>query len=277
MLPRFRVTAVAVAVGLFVVALPDVSFAASNPTPTIVDQVIVSSFSEKGDLIDHAASAVYAGAWAHVVATATGIFLSHRGPGSVSFTFDPVAGLKFTVGQYNNLQRAPFASAGFAGINTTGPGERAGCARVTGSFHIWDIATNAQGTLTRLDLTYVEHCDALAPSNFGEVLINDSPHVGTLSASAARIVFPDETPRLPYVLFNSSSTPESVMLRPRGAEVSHFWLIPLKASCESLVPAHASCDYVVHFVPPKPGTYAATLLVSAGGATTSLVLSGYAP
>lgn len=277
MLPRFRVIAVAFTVGLLLVAFPDVSFAASNTASTVVDQVIVSSFSEKGDLIDHAASTVYAGAWAHVAATMTGVSLSHSGPGAVSFTFDPVAGQKFTVGQYDNLQRAPFASAGFAGINITGPGERAGCARVTGSFHIWDIATNAGGTLARLDLTYVEHCDALPPSNFGEVLINDSPHVGTLSASATRIAFPDETPRLPFVLFNSSPTPEPVTLKSRTAVVTHFWLTPLKPSCGSLVPAHASCDYVVRFLPPKPGIYAATMLVSAGGSTMPLVLSGYAP
>ncbi|MDH2902945.1 MAG: hypothetical protein PXZ08_03220 [Actinomycetota bacterium] len=276
MLPSFRIAAV-LAATLSVVAVPEVSNATPTPHARVIDHVVVSSFSEKRDLIDQGVSHVYSGAWAHVSATTTGVSLSRSGPGSVSFTFDPVAGQKLTVGQHGNLQRAPFAAAGFAGINITGPGAPAGCARVTGSYYIWDIAASATGVLTRLDLTYVEHCDALPPSNFGEVLINDAPHVGTLSASATRITFPDQTPLLPYVLTNSSITPEPVRLRQSGTVVTHFWLIPVKSTCASVVPAHGSCAYTLRLLPPKPGVYAATMLISAGGSTMRLVLNGSAP
>ncbi|MDE3031784.1 MAG: hypothetical protein KGI65_09230 [Acidobacteriota bacterium] len=242
------------------------------------DQVIVSAFSEKGDFIARGVSSVYWSHWANVDATTAGIYLAASAPGATAratFAFEPVAGQLLTVATYDNLQRASARSAGFAGINVTGPGEPAGCARLTGSFRIWDLAADAAGTITRLDLTYVEHCGAGRPSNFGEVLINDAPHVGSLTASAAHITFPDQTPTLPYQLNNSSSQPQGVALWQSATSVSHF-SVTTSVSCTHVVPAHATCTYLLRLLPPRPGTYRSTLLVTSSGASIALPLSGTA-
>jgi len=243
-----------------------------------VDQVIVSGFSEKGDFIARGVSTVYSSHWTSVDATTAGIYLSTSAPGATAratFAFDPVAGQQLTVATYDNLQRASARSAGFAGINITGPGEPAGCTRLTGSFRIWDLAADAAGTITRLDLTYVEHCGAGRPSNFGEVLINDAPRVGSLTASAARITFPDQTPTLPYQLTNASSQPQGVALWQSATSVSHF-SVTTSTSCTHVVPAHATCTYLLRLVPPRPGVYRSTLLVTSSGASVALPLSGTA-
>jgi hypothetical protein len=242
---------------------------ATSPAKT---QVIVSAFSEKGDYIANGVSAVYSTHWSKVSATTSGIALSNIQ--GVSFSFTPVAGQSFAVGSYDNVQRAAYRSAGFAGIEITGPGRPTGCIRLSGSFHIWDIATSATGSITRLDLTYVEHCGAGPASNYGEVLINDAPQLGALVASATRIAFPDQTPTLPYVLMNSSPQAQSVSIWQSATTVSHFTITPVKASCAVAIPARSSCTYLVRLLPPKPGNYTANVLAVSGGATLRLALSG---
>lgn len=243
----------------------------------VVKQVIVSGFSETGDYILNGVSSVYSGRWQKVSATTSGIYLSYVNPANkrfATFSFDPVAGSTLRVGNYDNLQRAAYRSAGFAGIEVTGPGQPAGCPRVTGGFRVWDIASNTHGVITRLDLTYVEHCAYGRPANYGEVLINDAPIVGVLYASARRIAFPDQSPRLPYVLTNPTSQSQSVSLGQSTTTVSHFKVNPVVGSCAAVVPAKSSCAYLLTLVPPKPGFYTSTVLVNSRGTTIRLPLTG---
>ena len=280
---------VLVAMLLSVAAVPSVAGASSTTTTTTTvpqsqatttsstNQVIVSGFSEKGDYIFRGVSSVYEGHWARVSATTTGIYLSYNNPAAKSFatfSFDPVAGQTFKVGNYDNVQRAAYRVAGFAGIEVTGPGRPTGCGRLTGSFRIWDIAADTSGNVTRLDLTYVEHCGDGRPANYGEVLINDAPHVGALYTSAIRIAFPDQTPTLPYVVSNPTSSPQSISMWQSATTVSHFTLSPVKASCATTIPANATCTYLLRLLPPRPGLYKATVLVDSSGSTLRLALSG---
>ena len=247
--------------------------AASTTSP----QVIISAFSEKGDGIANGVSAVYSARWSTVNASTSGVYLvNSSASGPVTFSFDPVAGQPLAVGDYENLQPTSSRSAGFAGIDITGPGRPNGCLRLSGSFHVWDIASDISGTLTRLDLTYVEHCGAGSASNFGEVLINDSPHLGALTTSADRITFPDQTPTLPYVLTNPSSQSQPVALWQSATVVSHFTLSPLRPSCATNIPAHSSCTYELRLVPPRPGSYVGEVLAVSGTSLTRLSLSGTA-
>jgi hypothetical protein len=250
--------------------------AATRPSAsTTAEQVIVSGFSEKGDYIDNGVSSVYFSHWVKVTATTSGIYLSNKTPQNLaSYSFAPIAGQTFTVGTYDNVQPAAYRSAGFPGIEITGPGRPGGCTRLTGSFRIWDLASDASGNITRLDLTYVEHCGAGRASNYGEVMINDAPHLGQLVASATRIAFPDQTPTLPYVLNNSTSHAQSVSLWQSATTVSHFTVTPVRPSCASTVPANSSCTYWLRLLPPKPANYTATVLVVSGGAILHLGLSG---
>jgi hypothetical protein len=253
--------------------------AASAATPssasTPAQQVIVSGFSEKGDYIDNGVSSVYFSHWVKLSVTTSGIYLSNKTPPSfATYSFAPIAGQTFTVGTYDNVQRAAYRSAGFPGLEITGPGRPGGCTRLTGSFRIWDLAADASGNITRLDLTYVEHCGAGRASNFGEVMINDAPHLGQLVASATRIAFPDQTPTLPYVLSNPTSQAQPVSLWQSATTVSHFNVTPVRPSCASTVPADSSCTYLLRLLPPKPGNYTATVLGVSNGSVVRLGLSG---
>ena len=239
--------------------------------------VVVSAFSEKGDFIANGVSTVFSSRWSTVAATTSEVYVavaSARGTPAATFRFDPVAGQALGVGTYANLQRASSRSAGFAGIDVTGPGRPTGCSRLTGSFRIWDLAADASGALTRLDLTYVEHCGSGRPSNYGEVLINDAPHVGQLVASATRIDFPDQTPTLPYQLANPTARAQDVSLWQSATTVSHFTLRASTPGCAQSVPAHATCTYFLRLAPPRPGFYRASILVSSAGSVLRLPLSG---
>ncbi|HEY5120601.1 MAG TPA: hypothetical protein VII84_03395, partial [Acidimicrobiales bacterium] len=232
------------------IVLGSSSVAANAATPSsAAAQVIVSGFSEKGDYIDNGVSSVYFSHWVKVTATTSGIYLSNKTPQSfATYSFAPIAGQTFTVGTYDNVQPAAYRSAGFPGIEITGPGRPGGCTRLTGSFRIWDLAADASGNITRLDLTYVEHCGAGRASNYGEVMINDAPHLGQLVASATRIAFPDQTPTLPYVLSNPTSQAQPVSLWQSATTVSHFTVTPLRPSCASTVPANSSCTYLLRLL-----------------------------
>jgi hypothetical protein len=235
----------------------------------------VSGFSEKGDDIDNGVSSVYFSHWVNVTATTSGIYLSNKTSSSVAtYSFAPIAGQPLTVGTYDNVQRAASRSAGFAGIEVTGPGRPGGCTRLTGNFRIWDLTADAKGNITRLDLTYVEHCGAGRASNYGEVMINDAPHLGQLIASAARIAFPDQTPTLPYVLNNPTPRAQPVSLWQSATTVSHFTVTPAQTSCATTVPANSSCTYFLRLLPPKPGNYTATVLAVSGTSVLRLNLSG---
>lgn len=249
--------------------------ATTSTTPSTAEQVIVSGFSEKGDYIDNGVSSVYFSHWVTVTATTSGIYLSNTTPKSnATYSFAPVAGQTFTVGTYDNVQRAADRSAGFPGIEITGPGRPSDCTRLSGSFRIWDIAADTKGNITRLDLTYVEHCGAGRPSNYGEVMINDAPHLGQLVASATRITFPDQTPTLPYVLNNPTPEAQPVSLWQSATTVSHFTLTTAQPSCATTVPANSSCTYFLRLLPPKPGNYAATVLAVSGTSVLRVNLSG---
>ena len=258
---------------------------AAQPTTTAstssatADQVIVSSFSEKGDFINRGVSSVYRSNWATVTATTTGIDLVYRNPanrGSASYVFAPVAGQQLAVGDYQNVQRAESRLAGFAGVDVTGAGEPTGCSRVTGSFHVWDLVADPSGNVTRLDLTWVEHCGAGRPSNFGEVLINDAPQLGNLYASARRITFPDQTPQLPYVVVNPTPQAHDISLWQPTTAVSHYTVTPSSTACAQSVAAHSSCTYLLRLLPPRPGTYSTTVLLVSGSSILHLPITGRA-
>jgi hypothetical protein len=285
---RSRLATILSSTAMIAVGVPSFALASSTTTASAAiaisaattaspDQIIVSGFSEKGDHIDNGVSSVYSTHWVKVTATTSGIYLSYDNPSAknfASYSFDPVAGQTFAVGNYVNVQRAAYRSAGFPGIEITGPGRPTGCTRVTGSFRIWDIASSTSGVISRLDLTYVEHCGAGRPSNFGEVLINDAPHLGVLVASATRITFPDQTPTLPYVLTNPTSLSQPVSLWQSATSISHFTIAPVKPSCASSVAANSSCTYLLRLVPPKPGNYKATVLEVSGTSILRLDLTG---
>lgn len=261
------------------VGIPGVAGASSPraPSGTGAPHVVVSAFSEKGDFIGDGHSEIYSSRWSTPELTTSGVTLvvaATNGASAASFSFDPVAGQTLSVGDYTNLQPASSRSAGFAGIDITGPGQPKGCHRLTGAFRIWDIAADARGDVTRLDLTYVEHCGAGRPANFGEVLINDAPRVGQLEASASRLDFPDQTPTLPYELTNPTPRAQDVSLWQSATTVSHFVLSAATPSCARSVPAHSTCTYLVRLVPPRLGFYHATVLVSSAGAILRLPLSG---
>jgi hypothetical protein len=83
-----------------------------------------------------------------------------------SLEFDAPDRQPLAVGEYTNAQGAPFEQAGNPGIQVD-----AGftCQTITGQFDVLDIEfTN--GTLSRLDVTFEEHCNGAAAALTGELI-----------------------------------------------------------------------------------------------------------
>jgi len=80
-------------------------------------------------------------------------------------------------GEYLNAQGAPFQQAGYPGISVFG---FASCQTITGQFDVLDIEyTN--NTLTRLDVTFEEHCNGAAAVLTGEFIYTPPPQLPALS------------------------------------------------------------------------------------------------
>jgi hypothetical protein len=87
------------------------------------------------------------------------------GPSGDEFdlTFAAPPGKSLRIGSYEDAQRTSFRSAGHPGIDISGDGR--GCNEVEGRFTVLDIAPD----LSRLWLTYEQHCEGGEPALFGEV------------------------------------------------------------------------------------------------------------
>jgi len=112
----------------------------------------------------------------------TGIYLSYVNPASSpSRPFLRSGAGRTSPSVIRQCPARDYRTAGFPGIEITGPGDD-WLHPHHGQFPHLNIASDATGDITRLDLTYVEHCAAGRPSNYGEVLIKMAPHIGSLYA-----------------------------------------------------------------------------------------------
>src|SRR5688500_14662730 len=132
----------------------------------------VTMFSETGDWVGAGRHRFYVSGSDSVTVSGDTRSLTVRVSGgslgdsfSLDFAAPPDESLR--PGLYLNAERAVFRDAGRPGIDIAGDGR--GCNTITGRFDVKDIQTTANGTITRLWLTYEQHCEGGLPALFGEV------------------------------------------------------------------------------------------------------------
>jgi uncharacterized repeat protein (TIGR01451 family) len=113
-------------------------------------------------------------------ATATSVQVWVRSPDSLhvwSLTFAVPSGS--VIGSFENAVR--MGMGGDAGLDVDGEGR--GCNTLDGSFTVRQLEYASNGTVTKLDAVFEQHCDRLAPALRGEIAINadDVPAAADLS------------------------------------------------------------------------------------------------
>jgi hypothetical protein len=99
---------------------------------------------------------------------------NYNEPGPVwwNLVFATGNGAPLQVGAYENAVRAPFHGAQ-NGVELSGSGR--GCNQIVGRFDVLDVATDPQGTITRLAVDFEQHCEsAQAPPLWGSLRVNSS-------------------------------------------------------------------------------------------------------
>lgn len=76
-------------------------------------------------------------------------------------------------GTYAGATRYPFQAAGVPGLSVSGNGR--GCNTLTGSFEVYEALYAADGTLTRLHATFVQHCEGMEPKLVGSIELGEAP------------------------------------------------------------------------------------------------------
>jgi len=259
--------AVSLGVALLVV-LPTMAATASLGPAAAAEGIVVTMFSDPGDYIGAGSRQEFDKTNASFGGTVStgGINLSASGGTSGlswSFVIDPPPGARFHVGYYPKVQRAPFRTAGYAGLDITGDGR--GCNTDSGAIEIRDMAVSGSA-ITRLDLLYEQHCEGGVPALFGEVRIGE-PGTSGLIVSSSSITWPAK----PGLGYGSRGTTVPVYLRNAGATsvpigtaslqgfaASDFSLVADGCSGAVLAPG-SSCDLFLRFRASQRGPRSAIL------------------
>ncbi len=187
------------------------------------------------------------------------------------------------MGTYYDAERYPFNDEWHPGISVSGDGR--GCNQNRGSFTVRDIAYT-QGTVTRLDLSYVQYCEAgQLPPLFGQIVIGKSAPASGLHTMPRRVDWPlqdaGEVSRDVPVTVRAVGTdvPTSVLsidagVHPEG-DSDAFSIVG--DTCPDTLTAGAQCSITLSFDPTLNGVHTGSLKVGGDGAQfASVPLSGIA-
>ncbi|WP_462158746.1 hypothetical protein [Pseudoalteromonas sp. GB56] len=101
-------------------------------------------------------------------------------PGDTSFwwTLDIAApgNDEIDLGQYLGAQRFPFQDIDKPGLSFTGQGR--GCNSLTGSFEVFEVVYESDGSVKGLNISFEQHCEGAAAALKGKVEFNVVPPVG---------------------------------------------------------------------------------------------------
>lgn len=195
---------------------------------------------------------------------------------SWTFVFVAPSGQALHDGVYDGATLWPNAAPDQAGLEIS---SSSGCGSATGRFEVRDIATDADGHISRLWIIYEQHCGHRIAATFGELKVNEPvPARGLLPmTSIARWPandFGTKQAALP-IRFSAStaSRPEAVSLG--GSDPSSFNVDDDGCSGYSLS-AGQSCDVTVTFSPQSAGLETAVLDVrDSDGSASHVPLQGW--
>jgi FG-GAP-like repeat len=196
-----------------------------------------------------------------------------------SFDFYAPAGQKLHVGTYTGVYTNMGSDPDFAGllVDFGSSSERPQGSEV----EIRDLATDASGTVTRLDLVFRLNPARPANSRFGSIRFGqDETPDRTLSAH--RISWPMSPVGAPRVLateslHNTGTAPLNVgSAAVTGLNRADFTVTADSCSGRTLLPGQA-CPVVIGYTPTAAGRRSATLSLPINGETDTVELGGEAP
>src|SRR3954470_2240438 len=194
-----------------------------------------------------------------------------------TLTFAAPPGQALAPGVYIDAQRTPFRTAGHPGIDIYGSGR--GCNEDAGRFEVKDIATGADGKVTRLWLVYEQHCEGGTAALFGEVRIGAGVPDGPATPATAIVRWPpvdagSAGSAVPVTLV--ASGPLKVTgVAVHGDNPGDFPLRLDDCSGKTLA-AGGSCEVWPRVVPTSPGTRTASLeITDADGHHYATALQGF--
>ena len=203
------------------------------------------------------------------------------GPYGDYYTLDVAAppGQLLHPGYYPRAQRAPFRESGHPGLDIYGSGR--GCNEVGGRFDVKDIKTGVGGAITRLWLTYEQHCENGTPALFGEIQIGMSAPAGGLLAVPSDTWWPDVAKgaagnTVPMTFFDVGSGPITVSsAQVAGVAAKDFLVRSDECSGVTLQPGDG-CQVYLRFVPTVAGPRIARLRLTTSTNLVKVQLDGFA-
>jgi len=194
----------------------------SSPVTQVVAAAVPSLWfaSQYGDYVGQGATAAYVPPDATVRLSGSAAFatvsVDDASSGdwwSLSVAAPPGATLQ--VGTYTGAVRASFRGTGQPGLDFSGSGR--GCNEVSGSFTVTSIATNPDGTLANLDVTFTQFCEAGAVSLSGRARVGTGPVKAGTTTTLVGVAQADGSIGLAATVLGGSGTPDGQVTFTEGA------------------------------------------------------------
>jgi hypothetical protein len=209
--------------------------------------------------------------WGHVGEGSESLGVTVRGgprgtpmfPEEWRFYFYPPEGKKLEVGLYTNTRTWPDRQPDDPGMEIDGDGR--GCRGNTGRFEIKDLASSADGTLTRLWLIYEHRCESWMPPMVGEIRVGMPGEGGALSIGNRALRLSDEGvggghPVVPIYAVNTSESP--VTVSSVALDGDSDYRIRLDECSHRVLVSNESCAVWVRFVPTVEGLHTAAVRIT---------------
>ncbi len=270
----------------FAVALTGLATAGAAPASAATTQTFITMVSSSGDYIGGGNTYTFAEPTDSISGSfsggnSLGVNLDAGAGNWFYFNFSAPNGKKLGLGTYYDAQRYPFNDGYHPGISVSGDGR--GCNQNFGQFTIHDLGYSG-GELTRLNLTYVQHCEGWgAAPLFGQIVIGKQSPSPSSTVTPWQVEWPQQLPGA-----NSRNVPVTITAGTNDVPVSFVSLVSVLSpgsdndafsvtggTCGSTLAAGTSCTVTLNFDPVDVGAYSSILTVGGQGVSTASVkLSG---
>lgn len=191
-------------------------------------------------------------------------------PSTLGLSFAPPAGSSLAVGTYSDAKFVTVGPLTHPYLYIGGDGRS--CSTATGSFTVNDIAFSG-GTLSRLDVSFVEYCDGSLGALYGQAQFNE-PQSGPLVVQPSSLVFPPHyvgvaNATTAVTVTNISAAPAPVAKATVGGAAAADVQID-GDTCPAVLGPGARCTVSITVTPSAGGTGQSEVAVSSGLANASV-------
>lgn len=150
-----------------------------------------------------------------------------------------------------------------------------------GQADLLDVAVDASGTITRLDLVYAFTAERAVGAVFGEIRMNETEQLTTLSPTAQQLVWPrvglDNAPVLATDAFRNTSGGPLPLGAASITGADRDYTIGDDSCSNTVLAPSATCSVTVAYRPVAGGPRLATLVVPAAAGRVQVQLASTAP